>query len=139
MTVLQQKQVSTGQLGQLGRIVGSMLIIGVVAGAAIFTISRVDSVPTASAAYEQAMQARGQAADVFYKDQLYEQAMQARGQAADVFYGDQLYVQAMQARGQAADVFYGAQSSEPLDPLSRNRGFPIPPPQVTDTTVFTAE
>lgn len=120
MTVLQQKQVSTGQLGQFGRIVGSMLLVGVVAAAAIFAVSRVDSIPTASATYEQ--------------------AMQARGQAADVYYGDRLFEQAMQARGQAADVYYGAQGSEPLDPSSRNRGFPSPPPQtVSDTTVFTAE
>ena len=100
MTVLQQKQVSTGQLGQLGQIVGSMLLVGVVAAATIFAISRVDPIPTASATYEQAMQ----------------------------------------ARGQAADVYFGAQSSEALDPSSRNRGFPSPPPHtISNTEVFTAE
>ena len=73
MTVLQRKQTSGAQLGQLGRILGSMLAIGVIVAGAFFVSSQGDSSPSVSA-YEHAMQARGQAADAYYEAQRLEQA-----------------------------------------------------------------
>ncbi|REK24845.1 MAG: hypothetical protein DWQ40_01215 [Actinobacteria bacterium] len=44
MTVLQRKQ--SGDFGQLGRILGTMLVIGLIAAGAVFAISRTDGIET---------------------------------------------------------------------------------------------
>ena len=125
MTVLRQQHASGAQLGLLGRIIGSTLIAGVIVAGAVFAVSQVESNPSVSASYERAMQARGQAADIYWADQLYLEARGARGEAADVYWSDRLFVEAMEARGRAADLHFGAQATAKVDLSSRIEGFPV--------------